>query len=155
MWKRSRSACRGVLQASQPGYWSLRRCSRYMTKDAELERLRFAPGRDVLVPSRAYELEARAKGLCKSVGVIASHGQAATQLRTIWSECCYNRIAARLEGSDQPGKIACTIRFGDHEVERRAIVPDVIGPRRLPVCDVSHDPVDAPGLVAHARLGCG
>jgi hypothetical protein len=56
-------------------------------KHAELERLRCAPRRDVLVPSRAHEPEPRAESLSKSFGVIAFHGQAATLFRTIWSEC--------------------------------------------------------------------
>ena len=67
-----------------------------MTKEAELERLRLAPGRDVLVTSRADEPERQAERLSKRFGVVASHGQATTLFRTVWSERCDNRMAAQL-----------------------------------------------------------
>jgi hypothetical protein len=124
-----------------------------MTKHAELERLRCAPGLDVLVPSRAHEPEPRAESLSKSFGVIAFHGQTATLFRTIWSECRDDRVAARLEGSGQPGEVGRAVRLGNHKVERRAVVPDVIGPRWLLGRDVGDDPLDALGFIADPLFG--
>jgi hypothetical protein len=126
-----------------------------MTKDAELERLLCAPGRDVLVSSDAYEPEPRAESLSKALGVITRHGQATRLFRTFRSECRDNRMPARLERLPEPGKISCPVRPSEHEVERRAIVPDVISPRWLPSRDVSYDPLDALGSAADPRPDCG
>ena len=66
------------------------------------------------------------------IRVVAHDGQAAAFLGTVRRECSDDNLAARPQGAAQPVHISPSFCRLGQEMERGAIVPDVIAGRRAP-----------------------
>ena len=95
------------------------------------------PGGDQFEPVTERFAEARR--------VISHDRQAATALRPIQRKCCDDGVSSNFHSSDETRDIGRTVRFTVKEVERRPVVPDVIGVLRLPDRHIGNKPLDLRG----------
>ena len=78
--------------------------------------------------------------------------QPAAPLRAVERESADNGVAAGPQRAPKPGGIGGLIGGGGQKVERRPVVPNIKGARRLPCRHIGDKPMDLPGLFANAGL---
>lgn len=110
--------------------WLLMLPVRSRDEDAELKRLRCAPRGGVRVPLCTHALEGRTEYPAETVSVVAHHRQAAALLRPLWCEGGDDGVGTGFEERREPGDVGRTVGIFDKEMERRPVVPDVIGLQR-------------------------
>ena len=99
------------------------------------------------------KLESGAERPREARAVIARNRQAAALFRSVQRERGNDRMSSRLHALREARDIGGTVFLLSEKVERRAIVPDVVGLHRLPGRRVRNDPVNAIGAPLQPPLG--
>src|SRR3954468_5713331 len=128
---------------------------RLATKGAELKFLNRAPGRDVLMPPAVDQFKAVSQDGRQGCGVVAADKKAAASLRPIRRERGDDGMSARTQGAPEPLNIGDLFVLPRKEVKGRAVVPDIVGPRRIPSRHIRCYPRHRMRLLADPRSGSG
>ena len=99
------------------------------------------------------KFEPVAEDLSKTVSIVANNRQAAASFWTVRCEGSHDRMPVRLQGLGEARYISRAVALFVQEVESRSVMPNVIGPGRLPHCDVGHHPVGV--MCSGAKAGFG
>jgi hypothetical protein len=99
-----------------------------------------------------HEREAGTEQRSQRGGVVAHDRQPAAPLRAVRRESPDDDMAARTHGLPEARRIGGAIRRVGEEMQRGAIVPDVVGLRRPPRGDVGGDPLRLRAGRAEPRL---
>ena len=112
------------------------------TKCAELKFLHRAVWRYVVVVSFVHQVEALAKNGCNTCCVMPGNRKPAASFRAIRSERADDRDPAGIESSAQCGCIGALLVQLGQEMERRAIMPDIISSVWMPMRHIGYDPLN-------------
>ena len=93
--------------------------------------------------------EDRAKTVC----IVPRDREAAAFFGAIRRECADDGVSAASEGASEPVNIGDLVSGVGQEVERRAVVPNIIDLRRLPCRHIGDYPFDAICPVSDACFG--
>jgi len=145
--KRRRNPLKNLESAMEIDGWS------ETAEDAVLKALHCARRRHVIAPPRLHEPERRAERGDEASPVVTRDRQAAAFFRAVGGEGRKDRVAARPERFAQALDIGGPVRRIDEEVERRPVVPEVVGALRRPFRSVRDEPMNLPPRLAEPRLG--
>ncbi len=130
------------------------RQSACFAKEAVLKRLRVVPWRAMQIKPMGHEGKALPERLSKACRTVSCHRETAALFRAIKGKSRHDRMTPRADTSGEPLNISDLIRRVHKEVEDGAIMPDVIGPRRLPTRDVANNPFHRPSARPQPGKGC-
>src|SRR5215212_578886 len=128
---------------------------RLATKGAELKFLCRAPGRDVFMPPVVDQFKAASQDGCQGCGVVTADKEPAASLRPVGRERGDDGMSTRTHGAPKPLKIGALFVLPRKEVKGGAVVPDIVGPRRLPSRHIRCYPGYRMRLLAHPCSGPG
>src|SRR6267142_1740499 len=117
---------------------------------AELKLLHTSPRCGVVVPPCIDQFKALSERCGESVRVVTADHQAAAAFRAVGREGRDDGMSARAQGASKPGNVSRLIIPLGEKVKRRPVVPQIIGPRRLPRGYISRNPCHPVCLVADA-----
>src|SRR5580700_7629760 len=147
----SRPCARISLRRKPPMRPTRLRSAPFAPECAELKLLRRAPGRDVLVWSAIDQRKAASQRCGEMLRIVPADSEAAASFRAVQRKRADDRVSARTQGALQPGDIGRPIPRKREKMKRRAVVPEVIAPRRLPGGHVGRNPCHPIRLLADTR----
>ena len=103
------------------------------------------------MPPRVDEREVLAERGGEALAVMPHDGQAAASFRAVGSEGGDDRVAARPQRLPESLDIGGLVGRIDEEVERRAVVPDVVDSLRRPFRRVRDEPMNACASASPSR----
>src|SRR5258708_5100930 len=132
---------------------AVRSRSALVSKSAELKNLLRAPRCCMFVPPGAHQSKHRAECPPKTGTIVTHHGQTAAPFGAIRRKGRDDGVATSLQGAFEACDVSLAILPFGEEMERRPIMPDIIGLGWFPARRVGNKPIDLHGTTAKTGFG--
>src|ERR1700737_97178 len=103
------------------------------------------------MPTAIDQLKSASKRDGQTACVMAADGKAAASFRAVKRECTDDGVSAQAQAVSKPRNISGLILRVGEKVKGRPVVPNIVGPRRLPGGRIGCNPSHPVCFFAHAR----